>query len=234
MKVAIVQSSFIPWRGYFDIIASVDLFVFYDDIQYTRRDWRNRNRIKTSAGLKWITVPVQYKPRGQLIIDTEISEHTQWRLDHFNQWKLHYSKAPYYNDILRLLDKLGQNEDTTISQLNIRLIRAICDYLNIGTTMVNSCDYKLSGSKTARLIDMLRKSGGTSYLSGPSAESYLDGEAFRREGISLYYKTYDYMPYPQQWGPFEGAVTVLDLIANCGPAARGFIRSRTPDRVVVP
>lgn len=89
------------------------------------------------------------------------------------------------------------------------------------------------GTKTDRLIDLSKKLNATTYLSGPSADAYLDKEAFRRNGIRLEYKSYDYEPYPQLWGPFEGAVTVLDLIANCGPAAKNHIRSRTPDKVVI-
>lgn len=234
MKVGVIQSSFIPWRGYFDIISSVDLFVFHDDIQYTKNDWRNRNRIKTAVGTKWLTVPVCYKFSGQLICDTEINNDTDWRRDHFNQWQANYSKAPFFNDALGLLGQLGRNEDLTISQLNIRLIRAICAYLGIETPMMASSELNLSGSKTARLIELLRKTGGTSYLSGPNGDNYLDKEMFCKEGLRLYYKTYDYEPYPQLWGPFDGAVTVLDLIANCGPNSKDLIRSLTPDRVVAP
>lgn len=234
MRIGVIQSSFIPWRGYFDVIASVDLFVFHDDLQYTKGDWRNRNRIKTPQGAKWITVPVRYKRVAQLICETEINDDTDWRRDHLNQWQAHYSKAPFLDDALGLLGQLGRNEDLTISQLNIRLIRAICAYLGIKTPMVMSSEFNLSGSKTARLIELLRKTGGTSYLSGPNGDNYLDKEVFREEGLRLYYKTYDYEPYPQLWGPFEGAVSVLDLIANCGPRSKELIHSTTPERLVIP
>lgn len=234
MKVAVNQSNYIPWRGYFDIIASVDLFVFYDDLQYTKGDWRNRNRIKTAQGAQWLTVPVVYKRLDKLICETEICNDADWRRDHLNQWNLHYSNAPFFDDALGILDQLGRNEDLTISQLNIRLIRAVCAYLGIETPMVMSSEFNLSGSKTARLVDLLRKIGCSSYLSGPNGDNYLDKEMFRENGLHLYYKTYDYEPYPQLWGPFEGAVTVLDLIANCGPHSAELIHSLTPNRVIVP
>lgn len=233
MKVAVNQSNYIPWRGYFDIIASVDLFVFYDDLQYTKGDWRNRNRIKTAQGAKWITVPVVYKQLDKLICETEICNDADWQGDHLNQWHLHYSKAPFFDDVLGILDQLGRDENLTISQLNIRLIREVCAYLGIKTPMVMSSEFNLSGAKTARLVDLLRQTGCSSYLSGPNGDNYLDKEMFRENGLRLYYKTYDYEPYPQLWGPFEGAVTVLDLIANCGPDSATHLRSKTPDVLVV-
>lgn len=216
------------------MIASVDLFVFHDDLQYTKGDWRNRNRIKTAQGTKWLSVPVSYNRVSQLICETEINNDMDWRRDHLNQWQAHYSKAPFFEDVVGILDQLGRNEDLTISQLNIRLIRAVCAYLGIETPMVMSSEFNLSGSKTARLIELLRKTGGTSYLSGPNGDNYLDKEVFRKEELCLYYKTYDYAPYPQLWGSFEGAVSVLDLIANCGRQSKELMRSTTPDKVVIP
>lgn len=234
MRIGVIQSNYIPWRGYFDMIASVDLFVFHDDLQYTKGDWRNRNRIKTAQGTKWITVPVRYKRVAQLICETEINDDTDWRRDHLNQLQAHYSKAPFLGDALALLGQLGRGEDLTISQLNIRLIRAICAYLGIETPMVMSSDFNLNGSKTARLIELLRKTGGSSYLSGPNGNNYLDKEMFREERLRLYYKTYDYKPYPQLWGAFEGAVSVMDMIANCGRQSKEMLRSLTPNKVVIP
>lgn len=126
------------------------------------------------------------------------------------------------------------SKDLTISQLNIRLIRRISEFLQISTPMMLSSELAAEGGKTERLIDLLKKLNATSYLSGPSADTYLDKGAFRRNGIGLEYKSYDYEPYPQLWGPFEGAVTVLDLIANCGPHSVELIHSLTPNRVIVP
>ena len=134
---------------------------------------------------------------------------------------------------MQILFDLVSEEDLTISQLNIKLIRRICDYLGISTPMILSTELELVGRKTNRLIDMLKKLNATAYLSGPNADAYLDKEAFRYNGIQLEYKSYDYVPYPQLWGDFVGEVTVLDLIANCGADAKYLIRSRIPDRIVV-
>jgi hypothetical protein len=233
VRVGIIQSSFIPWRGCFDFIASVDLFVFHDDIQYTKGDWRNRNRIKTAAGVAWLTVPVSYKKVSQKICETPIVYSKACAARHSRIWRESYQNAPFVDVTNEILFALQPAEkDLTISEFNIRLIRGVCSYLGITTRLALSSEFDAQGTKTDRLIDILTKAGATTYLSGPSADGYLDKEMFRSNGIQLEYKTYDYAPYPQLWGDFVGEVTVLDLIANCGPQSRSLITSRSPDVVV--
>lgn len=231
--VGVIQSAYIPWRGYFDFIASVDLFVFHDDIQYTKGDWRNRNRIKTPQGSIWLTVPVSYHKTSQLICETLITNSTNWHRDHLNQWRANYGKARYFEDALQLLASVEITTNLTISQLNIQLIREICLYLGINTPLMLSSELNLAGTKTERLIDLLKKVDAKTYVSGPSADGYLDKTMFKQNGIRLEYKSYDYEPYPQLWGEFEGAVTVLDLIASRGPDSAGFLRSNTANVLVV-
>lgn len=233
MKIGVIQSSYIPWRGYFDFIASVDAFVFYDDIQYTKGDWRNRNRIKTPKGAEWLTVPVHYKEVSQLICGTSIDHSTSWQQRHLRKMEENYREAPYAKVALDILAGVPAGQSKTISHLNMALTKRICDYLCITTPLMVSSALSLRGTKTDRLIDLLRKLNATTYLSGPSADAYLDKEAFSRNGIRLEYKSYVYDPYPQLWGAFEGAVTVLDLIANCGPSAKNQVRSLTPDKVII-
>lgn len=233
MRVAAIQSSFIPWRGYFDFINSVDQFVFLDDVQYTVRDWRNRNKIKTPKGAEWVTVPVIHDRREQRVDESRILQEGDWRKKIIGSWSCNYRAARYYETGLTLLGNVEDNSCSTISQLNISLIRSVCECLDIKTPMILSSDLDLQGSKTERLIYMLKKLNATTYLSGPSADAYLDKEAFRKNNICLEYKSYDYAPYPQLWGDFIGEVTVLDLIANCGPESGELIRSKTPDRVIV-
>ena len=232
MKVGVIQSSYIPWRGYFDFIASVDMFVFHDDIQYTKGDWRNRNKIKTPKGAEWLTVPVSYKKSSQIICDTHIDYITDWKKKHLRTVESHYRQTPYFDVAAELLAGIENEAQETISQLNIRLIRRISAYLEITTPMILSSELSLQGSKTDRLIDLLKKLNATTYLSGPNADAYLNKEMFRQNWIQLEYKSYDYAPYPQLWGDFIGGVTVLDIIANCGPEAKNLIRSRTPDTVI--
>ena len=234
MRAGIIQSNYIPWRGYFDFIDSVDLFVFHDDLQYTKGDWRNRNKIKTPQGLRWLSVPVHYRNTSQLICETEIDYSQNWRASHINKFKNSYQKAPFFEDALELLEEGLVHADPTISQLNIRLVRLVCDYLQITTPLVMSSDFGVTGAATERVINLLESAGASVYLSGSSAEDYLDESLFCEHDISLEYKTYDYPPYPQLWGEFVGTVTALDLIANTGPEARRFLKSTTPNEVAVP
>ena len=226
MKVGIIQSNYIPWRGYFDFIRECDVFVLYDDIQYTKGDWRNRNKIKTPQGLRWLTVPVHYEHTEQLICDTRIDNSRDWQLDHVNLFYNNYQSAPYYEDAMQLLSSnLSHGLDTKISQQNTRLIRSICAYLNITTPIYRSSAFGLDPAlrKTERIIPICKALGADTYLSGPAAKVYLDEDALRREGITPEYKAYDYPEYPQLHGKFEGGVSVLDLIANVGPAAPDYI-----------
>ncbi|MFZ4855513.1 MAG: WbqC family protein [Desulfuromonadaceae bacterium] len=235
MRTGIIQSCYIPWRGFFDFIDNVELFILYDDVKYSHGSWRNRNQFRNASGLRWLTVPVMAGatdlPIDQVLIGKTVKP---WDKLHHRLLKESLGTTPYFKDAMTLWEDGISANDMYLSNLNERLIRGICDYLHISTTIVRSRDYDCQGEKTARLINLLKKVGATAYLSGPAAKAYLDEDAFRQAGIGLYYKTYDYEPYPQQWGDFEGAVTVLDLIANCGPDARKHLKSKTPDEVVSP
>ena len=224
-----IQSSYIPWRGYFDLIDDVDRFVFYDDVQYSKGSWRNRNRIKTPRGLAWITVPVRHKGLAQLICDTEIDFGVAWEERQLGQLREAYAEAPYFRQALSFLESALARKFRTISELNVFLVKELCAYLGIRTELVTSSQYPVQGAKTERLLALLKAAGATAYVSGPTAKDYLVESEFGAAGIELEYKSYDYAPYPQKWGAFEGAVTVLDLIANCGPVARSHLKSRTPN-----
>jgi hypothetical protein len=233
VRVGVIQSNYIPWRGYFDFIRQVDLFVFHDDLQYTKNDWRNRNRIKTANGLRWLTVPVHYRRVEQRIDETTLDGSRDWAQDHLNQLEANYRKVSWYRRYQEPFAAILRRPHANISELNVELIRWLMGELGIRTPTVHSRELGLSGSKTARLIELLRKVRGTVYLSGPAARDYLELDRFREAGIGLEYKTYDYAAYPQAWGPFQGAVTVLDLLFNAGPDAPAHLASRTPNERVV-
>ncbi len=235
MRVGIIQSCYVPWRGYFDFIASVDLFVFYDDVQFSMGNWRNRNRLKTRNGLKWLTVPVQARA-GELPIDQVRIGRTArpWQEAHRNLLRDALLHAPFSDVAFSLWEEGVSARDVYISKLNVRLTKILCNYLGITTPLVMAHDYHTSGAKSARLISLLREVGATSYLTGPGAKGYIDEAIFRENGIRLEYKTYDYPPYPQLWGEFEGAVSILDLIANCGPDAKYLLKSSKMNQVAVP
>ena len=222
-KVAIVQSNYIPWKGYFDMIAAVDEFILYDDMQYTRRDWRNRNRIKTPHGLRWLTVPVKVKGRyHQKIRDTEI-EGMGWTSKHWKALTQNYCRAPHFDEIKNWLEPLYAADDgyTYLSVVNRRFIEAVCRYLGIRTYVSNSWDYELlADGKNERLADLCAQASATEYVSGPSARGYVDEQVFARLGIKLTWFDYTgYSEYPQLWGDFSHQVTILDLLFNCGKDA---------------
>ena len=225
--VAIVQSNYIPWKGYFDLINSVDEFVLYDDAQYTRRDWRNRNTIKSPHGLIWLTIPVQVKGKFfQQIKDTVVAD-DQWAREHWQTIVHNYSRAPYFSEYRELFEDLylGLNE-RSLSQINFRLISAICQILEITTTIKWSMDYELLGDKTERLLGICQQAGATRYLSGPSAKAYLEEDLFKRQGIELCYMDYGgYADYHQLYPPFASRVSIIDLIFNEGPNARRYMKS---------
>jgi hypothetical protein len=225
MRVGVIQSNYLPWRGYFDFMDDVDLFVVHDDLQFTKGDWRNRNRLRTPRGLQWITVPVHYRHTAQRIDDTEIDHSRNWQREHRNLIAAHLGSAPYVRDVHALLEPAFDAGHRTISQLNVALMQAICGYLAIATPLRFSSEFGLTSSRTERLIELLTAVGATTYLSGPTARAYLDESRFRECGIALEYKAYDYAPYPQAFEPFDGAVSIVDTIANCGPATRAILKS---------
>ncbi|EUC14708.1 WbqC family protein [Paraburkholderia hospita] len=224
-KVAIVQSNYLPWKGYFDLIAAVDEFILYDDMQYTRRDWRNRNKIKTPQGTQWLTVPVLVKGKyHQSIRDTEI-DGAAWAEDHWKTLTQNYRRAPYFDDIAMRFEPILRAGNTHISELNRQLIEAVCDYLCIKTRISWSWAYTLKDGKSERLADLCAQAGGTEYVSGPSARDYIEPSVFEERKIRLSWFDYeDYPEYPQLWGSFTHGVTILDLLFNCGPDAPNYMR----------
>jgi hypothetical protein len=231
LRVAVVQSNYIPWKGYFDLIRSVDLFVLYDDVQFTRRDWRNRNRIKTRAGVAWLTIPVQSKGNYfQTIRQTRIAQ-THWADEHWETIRHNYAKASCFREVAEVLEPLYRSfapAETWLSELNRRFIQEMCDFLGISTRITSSIDYDLTGDRSERLLGICRQAGASEYLSGPAARDYLDEPAFLREGVRVAWADYSgYPEYPQFFPPFEHGVSVIDLLFHTGrEAGRYMQRSR--------
>lgn len=229
-KVAILQSNYIPWKGYFDMIAAVDEFILYDDMQYTRRDWRNRNQIKTPQGVQWLTVPVQVKGKYDQKIKDTLIDGSDWSIAHWKALVQNYRRAPYFDEIAAWLEPLYIDKSYThISQLNRRFIEAVCQYLGIKTVITYSWDYTLLDGKTERLADLCKQAGATEYISGPSAKDYVEESIFTDMNIKLSWFDYSgYPEYPQLWGEFTHGVTILDLLFNCGIDAPRYMRYVRP------
>nr|WP_255665469.1 MULTISPECIES: WbqC family protein [Myxococcus] len=221
-----------PWKGYFDILHDVDTFIFYDDVQYTHRDWRNRNRVKTPTGPVWLTVPVG-SSTDRLICEARI-EDDAWARKHWETLRHQYARTPHFERYAPFLrDVYLARKWTHLSELNQFLVRHIArECLGLQVRFRDSREWTLAGAKQERILDLLKQAGATHYVSGPAARSYLRQEDFDAAGIQLTYKDYGgYPEYPQVHPPFEHAVTVLDVLFHLGPEAPEAIwgwRKRAP------
>jgi hypothetical protein len=224
-KIAILQSNYIPWKGYFDLINMVDEFILYDDVQYTKRDWRNRNRIKTPTNSMWLTIPVRQN-NPQKIKDTVVS-YPNWNREHWKTIVQNYSQARYFSTFKDLFEKLYlDSSEQFLSQINYRFISTICEILGIITKLSWSTEYQLTEGRTERLVDLCKQARATEYISGPAAQAYLNEETFKREGISVRYIDYSgYPEYAQLYPPFDHKVSILDLFFNTGPKASTYMKS---------
>lgn len=226
-KIAILQSNYIPWKGYFDLINSVDEFIILDEMQYTKNDWRNRNRIKTIQGILWLTIPVRSECLSQKINETQIAK--PWGFKHWKTLTMAYAKAPcfsMYKDVFEEFYTEKGVQLKNLSQINVELILMISKILGIKTKISLDTDYGVIKGKNERLIDLCRKTSATTYLSGPAAKDYISYEMFKEAGINLEWIDYsDYPEYPQLYPPFEHGVSILDLLFSVGSDAYKYMKS---------
>ena len=220
-KIAISQSNYIPWSGYFDLIDNVDTFVFLDEVQYTRRDWRNRNKIVTRQGLKWLTIPTKTKGQYyQKISQTEVSD-KEWKSKHLVELRQNYIKSACFKDVYPMIDSWYSSVHTcNLSAINQSLCQNMCNYLDIQTKITCSSNFELFSNPSKRLASICEQAGATIYVSGPSAKDYLNIDEFTDRGISV--EWFDYgcrREYQQISSNFHPNVSVLDLILNCGTGA---------------
>jgi hypothetical protein len=226
-KVAILQSNYIPWKGYFDLINMVDEFILYDDMQYTKRDWRNRNKIKTPQGLLWLSIPVEVKGKYfQKINETKISE-KDWAKKHWQQIKQNYSKAKCFNEYKDIFEELYMTYDEEyLSQINYKFITTINEILGITTKIRWSSEFELIAGQTEKLLGICKDCDADIYISGPAAKDYFDEELAKKENIKVEWMDYSgYKEYEQLHPPFEHGVSILDLIFNKGSDATKFMKS---------
>lgn len=225
--VVISQSNYLPWRGFFDMVAAADDLILYDSVQYTRRDWRNRNVIKTAQGAHWLTVPVKVKGRYTQPIDQTEIVSPDWAEQHIRSISTAYARAAAFaTESPALFAALRQAADhPLLSQVNMVLTQALCQRLGIKTRILRCTDIldraELAAlSPSARLLELCRARGARRYLSGPSAKAYLDTEPFHTAGIEIAWMDYSgYPPYAQLWGDFMPHVSIIDLLLNTGDDA---------------
>jgi hypothetical protein len=222
--VVILQSNYIPWKGYFDLMHDADDFIFYDDVQYTRQDWRNRNQVKAESGPQWLTIPVVGK-FGQRMDETTIADRA-WASSHWARLVQLYRKAPYFKPYADQVESMYESaaEEPMLSSVNRIFLRGLGQILGVNTRLWMSSELSDADGKTARLVALCNAVGASRYVSGPAARSYIDPNTFAHAGIELLFKSYEgYPEYPQQFPPFSHGVTVLDLLFNVGPDAPWYI-----------
>lgn len=228
-KIAIIQSNYIPWKGYFNIIKCVDEFVLLDDVQYTRRDWRNRNRIKTQSGLRWLSIPVEVKGQYLINIKDVRTAGTDWRLNHWRQIEEAYKKAPYFEWLAPGLKDLYVNDtEQRLSAINHKFIRLINSLLNIDTPIRWSMEFDApAADKSERLVNICKVLQADEYISGVAAKDYLQESLFHRNDIQVRWTDYSNFPeYKQLYDSFEHSVSVIDLLFNEGPASSDFLKEK--------
>lgn len=227
MNVVILQPSYIPWRGYFHQIFRADVFVFYDDVQYDKHGWRNRNQIKTSQGKQWLTIPVHSHgvTEGFPINQVQIDWSKPWAKNHWKAILFSYGRAPFFHQYAPLVESYYHRHDELISDFTIDFTQALVRELgNTHTRFLRSSELTgNTGQKTDRLVQILKQVGGTHYISGPSAQDYIEVEKFTVAGITLEYIVYDYPEYPQLYPPFDPQVSILDLLFMTGRQALDYI-----------
>ncbi len=224
-KIAILQSNYIPWKGYFDLINMADEFIVYDAVQYTKNDWRNRNLIKTHNGVTWLTIPVRKFALTQSIAETVISN-KKWGKKHWNTIIANYGKATFFGKYKKLFEKLYSTQESQLSNINLLFIKTINSILGIETKISSCFDYILLEEKVERLVNLCKQAEATTYISGPAAKKYLDISKFTQENISVEWIDYsNYREYSQMHPPFVHSVSILDLIFNVGPETNKYMKS---------
>jgi hypothetical protein len=226
-KVAIVQPLYIPWKGYFDLINVVDEFVIYDETQYQRRSWQSRNKLKTSQGLKWLSIPIDVKKKYDQKINKTFVSDQRWAESHWKTISNCYSKAKFFKELKPLFEEFYlNNTEKNLCLINLNLIKLVCSLLGIKTKITRSSDYVITGDKTEKLLNICRQASADVYISGPAARHYFDETVAMKMGVSVEWMDYSSYPeYSQLFSNFEHNVTILDLIFNVGTKAPKYMKS---------
>lgn len=227
MIISILQPCFVPWLGYFEQIALADKFVYLDDVQYNRRNWRNNNQLKSPAGVKEICVSVNKSPFGTPINEIQIAYHLPWKKKLINQLQNWYKKTKYYDEIINLITPQLDSIYPDIATFNHTLNQTILDYLEIETAVYRSSSIPVaSNNKVDRIAEICRHFDGiTTLFDGKSAQNFLDENSLTKQGIKIVFQNYHHSKYPQMWGEFVPYMSVLDCLFNCGKEAKHHIIS---------
>jgi predicted house-cleaning noncanonical NTP pyrophosphatase (MazG superfamily) len=225
--LVVLQPGYLPWLGFFDQMRRADIFIYYDDVQYDKNGWRNRNRIKSPKGEPhWLTVPVRVESLSQLILETEIDNRQPWARKHVGTIRQFYARAPFLKRYLAELEEFLEGRRwERLLDLDMGVIELMCRWLGLKRETLLSSELNAKGERSERLLNMCLRVGATRYLSGQAAQSYLDVELFERNRIEVLWQTYEHPVYAQQHGEFLPFLSALDLLLNCGDDSLQIIAS---------
>lgn len=229
MRVVISQPMFFPWVGMLEQIRLADVYVHYSDVQFSKGSFTNRVQVKTAAGTKWLTVPLDDLRLGQSIDEVRICRRRDWRSQHLELLRQAYVRAPHVDDMLALVEGVYAADHELLDDLARASMASLCDYLGLsdGRRFVRSQDLGITGASSQRVLQIVKALNGTTYITGWGARNYLDHALFEAEGVRVEYMDYRKASYPQLHGEFTPFVSALDLVANCGRAGIGTICSNT-------
>ncbi|MBI5042756.1 MAG: WbqC family protein [Nitrospirae bacterium] len=241
MKIVILQPGYLPWLGFFDLMRRSDIFLIFDDVQYTVRDWRSRNRIKTPHGAMWLTVPVKSADaRKKLIRDVKIDNTKPWQKKHFKSLKSFYSRAKYFKEIMELINGIYKRNYTFLIDVDMDIILKIKEYLPLESSIYFSSEIPSAGQKNEKLLSICKFLNTTRYLSGNSAKNYLKESFFTDEGITVEWHNYQHPYYNQLWLKEQGFIShlsIIDLLFNHGPESLAILAGQkvipAPDGVKI-
>jgi hypothetical protein len=228
--LAVLQPGYLPWLGFFDQVRRAEFFVYYDDVQFDKNGWRNRNRIKSPKGEPhWLTVPVRVATLNQRINETEIDNRQPWARKHVGTIKQFYAKAPFIKTYFPELEELlaGRRWEALV-ELDLAVVALLCRWLNLKPPTIRSSQLAIDGERSHRLVEFCRHFGAQRYLSGDAAQSYLDQQLFAERGVDVIWQNYQHPVYPQLHGTFLPYLSALDLVLNCGPDSPAILRGNNP------
>ncbi len=219
MRIGILQPGYLPWLGFFEQLHKSDIFIIYDDVQYDKNSWRNRNRIKTAAGAIWLTVPALVKFMGKpLINEIKIDNRSNWRKKHLSSLKLNYAKAPFFRQYINIFEEVYSREWEQLIDIDLCLIVKLAGSLGIDTKKIRrSSELKPQGDRNGRLISLCKMLEADIFYEGASGKNYIEEPRFEKEGIKVIFQDYKHPVYSQLYGGFIPYLSVVDLLFNCGP-----------------
>jgi len=234
MRLVIMQPSYLPWLGYFDLLLQSDLFLVYDNVQYDKDGWRNRNRIKTANGAQWVTVPVLTKglnrPTNKEI---QINNKEPWARKHLMSMKMNYAKAPHFGLVYPIIEEILSRPWEHLIDLNLGCLKMFCDFLEIKTpvSLVSDLNLSLSEGKTEKLVEICRHMKADEFYEPAAGSQYIDAQQFEASEIKLIFQDYQHPTYPQLHGAFVSHLSIVDLLFNCGKSSISYLKSNTHMKV---